>query len=61
MPPSTFDVNFLINEHDDDDHLRDKERYWSKNMIFRTPLAFDAPVKGSPRQNIAVQFGVVKL
>jgi len=28
-------------------HLRDKARYWSKISDFFTPLAFDAPVKGS--------------
>ena len=31
--------------------LRDKARYWSKNVIFRTLLASDAPVlEGSPSE-----------
>ena len=29
-------------------HFRDKARYWSKIVIFSYPLAFDAPVRGSP-------------
>jgi len=41
-------------------HLRDKARYWSKIVIFFIPFAFDAPVRGSPR-NIAIPFGVGKL
>jgi len=28
--------------------LRDKARYWSKNVIFHTLLASDAPVRGVP-------------
>ena len=31
-------------------HLRDKARYWSKIVIFSYPLAFDAPVRGSPSE-----------
>ena len=31
-------------------HLRDKARYWSKIGCFHTPLAFDAPVRGSPSE-----------
>jgi len=29
-------------------HFRDKARYWSKIVIFSYPLAFVAPVRGSP-------------
>jgi len=44
-------------------HLRDKARYWSKIVIFSTPLAFGAPVRGSPSllRNIAISFGTDKL
>jgi len=31
-------------------HLRDKTRHWSKIVIFSYPLAFDAPVRGSPSE-----------
>jgi len=31
-------------------HLPDEVRYWSKIMIFHTPLAFSAPVRGSPSE-----------
>jgi len=41
----------------------DTARYWSKIVIFHTPLAFDAPVRGggSSSRNIAILFGVEKL
>ena len=29
-------------------HFRNKARYWSKIVDFFTPLAFDAPIRGSP-------------
>ena len=31
-------------------HLRDKARLWSKIVIFSYPLAFGAPVRGSPSE-----------
>jgi len=30
--------------------FRDKARYWSKSWFFSYPLAFDAPVRGSPSE-----------
>ena len=39
----------------------DRARYWSKIVIFSYPLAFDAPVRGGSRQNIAILFGTEKL
>jgi len=32
-----------------------------ENRDFSYTLAFDAPVKGGPRQNIAIPFGMEKL
>jgi len=43
------------------DQFRDKARYWSQIVIFSYPLAFDAPVRGGPRRNIAIPFGTEKL
>ena len=41
--------------------FRDKARYWSKIVTFSYPLAFGAPVRGGPRRNIDIPFGVGKL
>ena len=40
--------------------FRDKHRYWSKIVIFHTPLHSASPL-GSPRRNIVILFGVEKL
>jgi len=44
-------------------HFSDRARYWSKIVIFHTPIAFDALVKGGSTscRNIAISFGMEKL
>jgi len=32
-----------------------------KSQFFSCPLAFDIPVRGGPRRNVSISFGVEKL
>jgi len=41
--------------------FRDKVRYWSKIVIFYTPLHCTPPLGGGSRRNIAIPFGMEKL
>jgi len=41
-------------------HLRDKAKYWSKIVIFHTPL-HSAPPLGGLHRNIAIPFDMEKL
>jgi len=42
-------------------HLRDKVRYWSKNVIFSYPPLHSAPPLGGPRWNTAVWCGKTRM